>query len=103
MTKYLAPDEIVHLAFRGNGWTFMDPMLIITDRRILRLRDLGFGKWSKRGEVAARDVLGASVNRRFLFGTVEIHLRNGQALRVQYTTDTEADTFVDGLNRLIGR
>jgi len=100
--KYLAPDEIVHLAFRGNGWTFMDPMLIVTDRRILRLRDLGFGKWSKRGEVAARDVLGASVNRRFLFGTVEIHLRSGASFRVQYNTGSEADAFVEGLERLLG-
>lgn len=100
--KFLAPDEYVHVAFEGNGWTFLDPLLLVTDRRILRLREGVFGGWTKRGEVPASQVAGVSVRRRLLFGSVEIHLRSGASFRVQYNTDSEADAFVENLGRLIG-
>ncbi|MBP2380661.1 PH domain-containing protein [Brachybacterium sacelli] len=103
LRKFLVPDEFVHLAFDGNGWTFLDPLLLVTDRRILRLREGVFGGWAKRGEVPAADVMGASVTRWILFGAVNVHARNGQSFRVHYNLEDEAQVFVEGLNRLIGR
>lgn len=103
LRKYLAPDEFVHLAFRGNGWNIADPLVLVTDRRILRLREGVFGGWVKRGEVPAPTVTGASMSSWGLFGTLTVHATGGQSFRVRYDQSKDAQAFVDGLNRLIGR
>lgn len=99
--KFLTTGEIVHLALDGNGWTWVDPLILATDRRVLHLRRGVLGLWSKRAEIPAREVSGASVETGFLFGTVTIASARGQRLRMRYDSESSARDFVDSINRLL--
>lgn len=99
--KFLAPDEFVHLALEGEGWSYIEPLLLVTDRRLLRLREGVLGFWRKRGELPASDIIGVSLRPRLFLGRVLIRTRGSRTLRASYRKEESARRFVDGLSRLI--
>lgn len=99
--RFLDPEETVLLAIEGNGFTWWDPLLIVTDRRLLHLRAATFMPWRKIREVPAQEVSGAGFRRRFLWGPVIVRTRSGRRMWIRSDGDETAQRFVDGLNRLI--
>lgn len=100
--RRLAPDETVLLALEGNGFTWWDPLLLVTDRRVIHLREWTFIGWRTVREVPARAVAGGEFRPHVLgWGPVIVRLRDGGRIRVRSKQDDAAQRFVDGLNRLI--
>lgn len=100
--RFLDPQETVLLALEGNGFTWWDPMLVVTDRRLLHLRKGTVLPWRRIREVPAHDVAGAEFRRRFWWGPVIVRTRGGSRVWIRSGDDVAAQRFVDGLNRLIG-
>lgn len=101
--RFLQPGERVLLALEGQGWTWVRPLLLVTDRRVLRLREaLG---WRLLREVPASEVAGAEhVSRLLLFDSVRIHLRGGSSIRMHPDPtpgEPKAQNFVAGVNALV--
>lgn len=99
--RILDDDEIVHLALEGNGWTWVDPLIFATDRRVLLLRSGVFGFWSKRAEISAGDVSGASLKVNMFFGKVTVSSHSGKSISMLYESEGYAREFVDSLNQLV--
>lgn len=99
--RFLDGDEIVHLALEGNGWTWVDPLMLVTDRRVLLLRCGIFGFWGKRGEIAASDVSGATLKVGLFFGRITVRSHRGTFVRMRYNWERIARDFVDTLNQMI--
>ncbi|GAA1848386.1 PH domain-containing protein [Brevibacterium marinum] len=99
--RFLDKDEVVHLALEGNGWTWVDPLILATDRRVLLLRRGVFGFWSRLDEIAAGDVSGASLKVNMFFGKVIVSSRDGRRIRMGYDAEKHARAFVDSLNRMV--
>ena len=99
--RFLDDGEFVHLALEGNGWTWVDPLMLVTDRRGLLLRSGVLGFWRKRGEVAARDVSGATLKGSMFSGRIIVSSHRGTFLRMMYNWEINAREFVDSLNQMI--
>ncbi|GAA1546911.1 PH domain-containing protein [Brevibacterium picturae] len=99
--RFLDDNEIVHLALEGNGWTWVDPLMLVTDRRVLLLRRGVFGFWGKRGEIAASEVSGATLKVNLFFGRITVRSHGGKLLRMGYNWERNARDFVDSLNQMI--
>lgn len=100
--RFLQPGEKVLLALEGEGWNLVGPLLLVTDRRVLRLRDC-FG-WRLLREVPAAEVLGAEHADRLLGDVVSIRLRSGGRMRMRSKTVPGSqlpEKFVAGLNALV--
>ena len=100
--RFLRPRENVLFALEGEGWTWVDPLLLVTDHRVLHLRR-GF-RWRVLREVPAAEVRGAEYVPGTLSGQVRILLRDGSALRMRRNISKDeavARGFVDGVNALI--
>lgn len=100
--RRLTPDEVVLLAMEGEGFTWWDPLLLVTDRRVVDVRDWPFiGRRTVR-EVPAQSVIGAELRGRALWwGSVIIRLRDGGRIRVRSKRGGVGRGLVDGLDRLI--
>lgn len=100
--RRLTPDEVVLLAMEGEGFTWWDPLLLVTDRRVVHVRDWPFIGWRTVREVPAQSVIGAEFRGRALWwGSVIIRLRDGGRIRVRSKRGDVGRGLVDGLNRLI--
>ncbi|MGP9744938.1 hypothetical protein [Brachybacterium sp. AOP29-B2-41] len=100
--RFLQSGEIVLFAFEGEGWTWVDPLLLVTDRRALHLRR-GL-RWRVLREVQAAEVRGADCASGTVAGHVRILLRDGSSLRTRQNVSKDeavAQGFVDGVNRLV--
>ena len=100
-TRFLAPDETVLLALEGNGFTWWDPLLLVTDRRVLHLRRGAVLPYRLIREFPAHEVAGAEFRRRFLWGPVVVRTRGGARTWIRSDGDDLAQRFVDGVNALI--
>lgn len=99
--RFLHPGETVLLALRGEGLTWVDSLLLVTDSRVIRFREVL--RWRKVREVPAAEVSGAELAPGFLTGAVRIHLRSGAPLRMRpdMNRGEAARIFVDGINGLL--
>lgn len=100
--RFLAPGEVVHLALEGNGWSWVDPLVLVTDRRVLRLRRGMLGFWRLRGEIPAQAVVGASLRPGLFLGRVQIRTRDGGRFGASYDREDDARRFVAGIQALLG-
>ena len=101
LRRYLDDDETVYLALEGNGWTWVDPLILVTDRRVLHLQRGVLGFWRRRREIPAAEVAGASIRTGLFFGTVTVSTHRGRRIRMWYDTEGFARDFVNSLNELV--
>lgn len=101
--KFLEPGEHVYFALEGNGWSWVKPLTIVTDRRVMHLRESVLGRWSKRQEIAPGAVTGSKLSTGLFFGSVTVFAGGAAWLRTSYDRERQAKDFVDGLNGLIAR
>lgn len=98
--KFLEGERVL-FAMEGNGWTFVDPLVAATDRRIVFLTRGLFTPWRMKAEFPASSVTGATLKPALLFGKVTVHTRGGESRKIRYNKEVEAQQFVQQLNRLI--
>ncbi len=100
--RFLAPDEIVLLALRGNGFTWWEPLLLVTDRRVLHLRQGAFLPCRLIRELPAQEIAGAEFRQRSIgWGPVIVRPHRGRRIWIRSNGDAPAQRFVDGLNGLL--
>lgn len=99
--RFLAPDETVLLALEGNGLTWWDPLLLLTDRRVLHLRRGTVTPYRTIREFPAQEIAGAEFRRRFLWGPVIVRTHGGARTWMRSDGGARAQRFVDSLNALV--
>lgn len=99
--RFLAPDETVLLALEGNGLTWWDPLLLVTDRRVLHLRRGTVLPYRLIREFSAQEIAGAEFRRCFLWGPVIVRTRGGARTWIRSGSDAIAQRFADSLNALV--
>lgn len=99
--KHLRPDETVLLALEGEGWTWWDTLLLVTDQRVVRIRQLPFQPWRVKQQAAPADLQGADFRPRLLSGIVVLRIRGARSIRVVSKTDEVSREFVDRVNALV--
>lgn len=100
--RFLAADETVLLAVEGNGFTWWDPLLLVTDRRVLHLRRGTLRSWRVIREFPAHSIAGAEFRERALFwGPIIVRTRDGQRTWIRSDGQALARRFVDSLNALV--
>jgi hypothetical protein len=99
--KHLRPDETVLHALEGEGWTWWDTLLLITDQRVVRIRQLPFQPWRVKQQAAPADVLGAEFRPWLISGIVLIRVRGARSIRVMSETEEVSREFVDRVNALV--
>lgn len=99
--KHLRPDETVLLALEGEGWTWWDTLLLVTDQRVVRMRQLPFQPWRVKQQAAPADVLGAELRPWFISGLVLIRVRGARSIRVMSANEEVSHGFVDRVNALV--
>lgn len=99
--KFLRDDETVLLALEGEGWTWWDSILVITNQRVMRMRQLPFQPWRLKQQAAPAEVLGAEFRPWPVSGIVRIRVRGKRPLRVMSASERTSRAFVDRLHVLV--
>lgn len=100
--RFLRPGETVLLALEGEGLTWVDPLMLVTDGRVLHLRR-GL-RWRLLREAPTAEARGAEYSPGLLGGRVRIRLDDGSALRMRRSVsrgESLAQDFVAGVNALV--
>lgn len=100
-SRFLAPDERVLLALEANNWTLRDPLVLVTDRRVVHLRRGAILGWRHIREIPAGAITGAQLRPGFLWNPVRISSQGAGTIQVLSGADGPARRFVDGLNALV--
>lgn len=99
--RVLEPEERVLACVGGSTRSESEPVLVVTDRRVLVAEERLFGRWRARAELTAADVLGADVVPTRLAQSVRVHGRNGQVVELRTAEKVFAQRLVDLVNRLV--
>lgn len=99
--RFLQPGERALLAVEGEGLTWVDPLLIVTDRRLMRLRRGTFLGWRLLREVPPAAVVSARVEPGMLWARIVIEVAGQRSIRMHAADSDVAKGFVAGLHALL--
>lgn len=101
--RQLDPQETVLFALQGWNFGFVEPLVLVTDRRTVLFRDVvSTGLRRVRG-IPAPEVAGVQLAEHLLWATLTIRSRSGRRIRVRASEAAPARRVRDGVEALLGR
>lgn len=98
--RLLHPEETVHGIAVGSVLRDEFPVLLITDRRVLIVRD-GIRGWKIRSQAPSADVAGAELEDRLLSRRLRVRLRTGKDLTLKVRDRERSEAAVDLIRHLV--
>lgn len=92
--QILGPDERVYEVAVGDPQGDTNPLLLVTDRRVLLARESLIRGWRVREEFAGPEVAGAEYRGTLLSGRLTVHARDGRTLRLRTAYREPAEKVV---------
>lgn len=99
--QVLRPEETVHDVAVGGLTSDTFPLVIVTDQRVLHVRDKIVGGWTVLREAPAADVLGAEIEKRLLTGRLRVRLRQGKDITMGLAAKERPAEVAALINRLV--
>lgn len=100
--QVLHAGETVHDVAVGGLTSDTFPLLIVTDQRVLHVRDRMRSGWTILREAPAADVLGAAIEKRLVTGRLRVRLRHGKDITMGLASQERPAEVAALINRLVG-